>query len=105
VDIPKDERGSGEQEEEIPQQETDISTTNYQVSTEPTPDASISNDTLPTDEKQPEAEISEHTEEVQEPNLEHIYIIGSLRNTLTWVEKQIPEPVDEVAEIQSITYD
>jgi hypothetical protein len=42
VDILKDELGSGEQEEEVPQQEIDISTVDYQVSTEPAPDASIS---------------------------------------------------------------
>jgi hypothetical protein len=42
VDSPKDEPGSSEQEEEVPQQEIDISTVDYQVSTEPTPDASIS---------------------------------------------------------------
>jgi hypothetical protein len=41
-DSPKDEPGSGEQKEEAPQLEINISTTNNQVSTEPTPDASIS---------------------------------------------------------------
>jgi hypothetical protein len=96
VDSPKDELGSGEQEEEVPQQEIDISTVDYQVSTEPAPDASISAGTLPPDEKQPEAKLSEHTEEVQEPSLEQIYTIGSLGNMLTWGEQQIPEPVDEV---------
>jgi hypothetical protein len=105
VDSPKDELGSGEQEEEIPQQEIDISTTDYQVSTEPAPDSSILASTLPPDEKQPEAELLGHTEEVQEPSLEHIYTVGSLGNMLTWGEKQIPEPVDEVVDIQAITYD
>jgi hypothetical protein len=38
VDSPKDELELGEQEEEIPQQEADISTIDYQVSTEPAPD-------------------------------------------------------------------
>jgi hypothetical protein len=105
VDIPKDELGSGEQEEEVPQQEIDISTADYQVSTKPTPDASISAGTLPPDEKQPEVGPSEHTEEVQEPSLEQIYTIGSLGNMLTWGDQQIPEPVDEVTDIQAISYD
>jgi hypothetical protein len=61
VDSPKDEPGSGEHKEEVPQQEIDISTTDYQVSTEPTPNASILAGTLPPDEKQPEVELSEHT--------------------------------------------
>jgi hypothetical protein len=45
-----DEARLGEQKEEAPQQEIDISTTDYQVSIEPTPDASISTDTQPPDE-------------------------------------------------------
>jgi hypothetical protein len=61
--------------------------------------------TLPLDEKQPEAQLLGHTEEVQEPSLEHIYTVESLGNTLTWGEKQIPEPVDEVIDIQAIAYD
>jgi hypothetical protein len=32
-------------------------------------------------------------------------MIGSLRNTLPWGDQQIPEPVDEVANIQEISYD
>jgi hypothetical protein len=31
--------------------------------------------------------------------------VGTLGNTLTWGEKQIPEPLDEVVDIQSIAYD
>jgi hypothetical protein len=46
-----------------------------------------------------------HIEQVQEPSIEQIYTIGSLINTLTWGEKQIPELVDEVNDIQAITYD
>jgi hypothetical protein len=42
ADSLKDEPGSGEQKEEAPQQEIDVSMTDDQVSTEPTPDASIS---------------------------------------------------------------
>jgi hypothetical protein len=61
--------------------------------------------TLPADEKQPEAEPSKHIEEVQEPNLEKIRTVKSLKNTLTWGEQQIPELVDEVIDIQSITCD
>jgi hypothetical protein len=62
-------------------------------------------DTLPPNEQQPEAKILEHTEEVQEPSLEHVYTVGSLGNTLTWGEQQIPEPVDEVVDKQAIAYD
>jgi hypothetical protein len=77
----------------------------YQVSTEPTPDASISTGTQPPDEKQTEVGPSEHMEEVQEPSLEQIYTIGSLGNMLTWGDQQIPEPVDEVVDIHAISYD
>jgi hypothetical protein len=52
VDNPKDEPGSGEQKEEAQQQEIGISTTKDQVSTEPTPDASISIGTQLPDERQ-----------------------------------------------------
>jgi hypothetical protein len=62
-------------------------------------------DTLPVDEKKMEVEPSGHMEEVQEPILEQIHTVMSLGNTLTWGEQQIPEPVDEVTDIQSITYD
>jgi hypothetical protein len=41
----------------------------------------------------------------QEPILEHIHIAKSLGDTLTWGEQQIPEPVDEFADIQAIAYD
>jgi hypothetical protein len=61
--------------------------------------------TSPLDEKQPEAKLSGHTKEVQEPILEQIYTIGSLKNMLTWGEHKIPEPVDEVANIQAFSYD
>jgi hypothetical protein len=60
---------------------------------------------LPPYEKKLEAEPSGHTKVVQEPNIEHIYTIGSLGNTLTWGEQQIPKPVDEVFDIQEIAYD
>jgi hypothetical protein len=65
MDSPMDEPGSGEQKEEVPQQEINISTVDYQVSTKPTPDASISIDTQPLDEKQLEVEPSEHMEDYQ----------------------------------------
>jgi hypothetical protein len=44
-------------------------------------------------------------EEVQEPSLEQIYTIESLGNMLTWGDQQIPEPMDEVADIHAIAYD
>jgi hypothetical protein len=55
--------------------------------------------------KQIEARPSKHMEEVQEPSLEQIYTIGSLGNMLTWRDQQIPEPVDEFADIHAIAYD
>jgi hypothetical protein len=105
ADSPKDEPGSGEQKEEAPQQEINVSMTDDQVSTEPTPDASISIGTQLPDERQTEVGPSEHREEVQEPSLEQVYTIGSLGNTLTWGDQQIPEPMDEVADIHAIAYD
>lgn len=97
--------GSGGQKEEVPQQEIGTSTIDYQLSTEPTPGASVLVDTSPTDEQQMEAEPLRHMEEVQEPILEHVHTVGSLGNTLTWGEQLIPELVDEVADIQAIAYD
>jgi len=44
-------------------------------------------------------------DEIQELSLEQIYTIGSLGNMLTWGDQQIPEPVDEVADIHAIAYD
>jgi hypothetical protein len=41
MDNSRDELESGKKTKEIPQLEFDISTVNYQVSTEPTPDSSI----------------------------------------------------------------
>jgi hypothetical protein len=48
---------------------------------------------------------SENREETQDPSLEQVYTIGSLGNTLTWGDQQIPEPMDEVADIHAIAYD
>jgi hypothetical protein len=61
--------GSGGQKEEFPQQEIGRSKTDYQVSTKPTPGASVLVDTSPADEKQMEAKPSRHMGEVQEPIL------------------------------------
>jgi hypothetical protein len=62
-------------------------------------------DTSPVDEKQTKFEPLEHMKEVQEPILEQIHIDKSLGNTLIWGEKQIPNLVDEVTDIQAISYD
>jgi hypothetical protein len=105
ADSPKDEPGTDEQKEEAPRQEIDISTIDYQVSTEHTPDASTSIGTQLPDEKKIEAGPSEHKEKVQEPSFEQIYTIESLRNMLTWGDQQIPELIDEVADIHAIGYD
>jgi hypothetical protein len=50
MDNLRDEIGSSEQKEEIPQQEIDVSTSDCQVSIEPTLGSSILVDNLPTDE-------------------------------------------------------
>jgi hypothetical protein len=105
MDISRDEMGSGGQKKEVPQQEIDTLTTDYQVSTKPTLGASVLADTSPDDEKQMKTEPSGHMEEVQEPILEQVHTVESLGNTLTWGEQQIPEPVDEVVDIQSIAYE
>jgi hypothetical protein len=52
----RDELGSGKKEEEIPQQEINISIADYQVSTKPAPDSSILAGTLPVDEQRLESE-------------------------------------------------
>jgi hypothetical protein len=60
--ILRDDLGSGGQKEEIPQQEIGTSTTDFQVSIEPTPGSSVLVDTLPSDEKQRKVEPSGHME-------------------------------------------
>jgi hypothetical protein len=76
-----------------------------QVSIESIPDTSISIGTQMPDERQTEVGPSEHNEEALEPDLEQVYTIRSLGNKLTWGDQQIPEPVDEVADIHAIAYD
>jgi hypothetical protein len=57
------------------------------------------------DEKQVEVGSTKQSEEFREPTPEKIYTAGSLRNNLTWGDQQIPESVDEVADIYVISYD
>jgi hypothetical protein len=109
-DNSRDELGSGEQEEELQQLEIDTSTVDHQVSVEPVTVSPIKVDTPPADEHQMKVEPLEHTKvspvkEVQESVLEKIYMAGSLGNTLTWGDQQILEPMDEVVDIQVISYD
>jgi hypothetical protein len=54
----RDDIGSDDQKEEIPQQEIDISTTNFQVSTKPALGSLVLADTLPIDGKQMEVKPS-----------------------------------------------
>jgi hypothetical protein len=70
MDSSRDELGLGGHKEETPQQEINISTTNFQVSTEPAPSSLFLVDTLLVDEKQMKFEPSGHMEEAQEPILE-----------------------------------
>jgi hypothetical protein len=44
-------------------------------------------------------------EKGKEPVMEHFYTLGSLGNTLSWGDQQIPEPVDEVFDVKAISYD
>jgi hypothetical protein len=88
-----------------PQKEVDDSTAHEKVSIGSFPDVSISLDTQIPDKQQAEAEPSEYNEKVQEHDLEQVYTTGNLGNTLTWGDQQIPEPVDEVADIYAISYD
>jgi hypothetical protein len=37
--------------------------------------------------------------------MEHLYMTGSLGSTLSWGDQQIPEPVNEIINIQEISYD
>jgi hypothetical protein len=99
----KEELGSGGKKEEVQQQEIETSTIDHQVSTELITEYSILSDTSPIDEHQ--TKLKPPKLEVQEPVLEQIHTTGSLGNTLTLGEQQIPEPVDEVADIQVICYD
>jgi hypothetical protein len=41
----------------------------------------------------------------KETILEHFHTPGSLGNTLSWGDQPIPEPVDEVVDVQAISYD
>jgi hypothetical protein len=41
----------------------------------------------------------------KEPTLEHFHTPGSLSNAISWGDQPIPEPVDEVVDVQAITYD
>jgi hypothetical protein len=70
MEILRDELGSSEQEEEIPQQEIIISIANYQVSIKLSPNFLVLASTSPPNDQQPEVEPSGHIEEVQEPILD-----------------------------------
>jgi hypothetical protein len=79
VNTLKDYLRSNEPKEGAPQQKIGISMTDDQVSTEPTPDTSISIDTQTLDERQIEDGPSKHKDEVQEPSLEQVYTIRESR--------------------------
>jgi hypothetical protein len=44
-------------------------------------------------------------EKGKETALEHFHTPGNLGNFLTWGDQLIPEPVDEVVDVQAISYD
>jgi len=81
------------------------STVDGQVSNKYVPDISISPNIQIPDERQIEVEPTRQNDEVQEPTLEHVYTVGSMGESLTWGDQQIPESVDEVADIYAISYD
>jgi hypothetical protein len=66
--ISRDELGSGDQKKKFHSNEINISTVDYQVSTEPTLGSSVLADTLPADEKQLEAEPSRHYKRFRNPS-------------------------------------
>jgi len=41
----------------------------------------------------------------KEPITKHFYTPGSLGNTLSWGDQQIPEPIDKVDDVQDISFD
>jgi hypothetical protein len=88
-----------------PQKEINSSVADEKICNESMPDTSMFPNTQIPDERQVEVGPTRHSEEVREPNLEQIYTTGSLGNKLTWGDQQIPEPVDEVADIYAISYD
>jgi hypothetical protein len=88
-----------------PQKEINSSVADEQVSNEPIPDTSILPNAQIPDERQVGVGPARYSKEVRESNLEQIYTTGSLGNKLTWGDQQIPEPVDEVADIYAISYD
>jgi hypothetical protein len=87
-----------------PQKEIDSSAADEQEVTS-IPDTSILPNIQIPDEQQVAVGPARQRKEVQEPTLEQIYTTGSLENNLTWGDQQIPEPVDEVADIYVISYD
>jgi hypothetical protein len=102
---PKDKSELDESKERSPQKDVGDATTSIQESIELPPDTSIPLDTQVPDKQWEEAGPSEKNKEVQESDLEQIYTTDSLGNMLTWGDQQIPEPVDEVADIYAISYD
>jgi hypothetical protein len=102
---PKDKSELDVSIERSPQKDVDDATARIQESIELTPDTSIPLDTQVPNKHQEEVGPSEQNKEVQESDLEQIYTTDSLGNMLTWGDQQIPEPVDEVADIYAISYD
>jgi hypothetical protein len=96
---------SEESKKESPRKEINGSMANKKVSHELVPDIYILPINIILDEQQEEVSPTRHNKEVQEPNIQKIYTAGSLGNTLTWGDQQIPELVDEVAYIYANSYD
>ena len=109
-DNSKNNLGAGEQEEEMQQPEIDISTTELLANVDPSPTSLARKKTSSADEDQQKEKSPEHTgtsptKELKEPAMEYLYTVRSLVSTLSWGDQQIPEPVDEVVDIQEISYD
>jgi hypothetical protein len=90
-DVPETRAGSPKDKSELdvstersPQKEVSDATARIQESIELAPDTSIPLDTQFPNKHQEEAGPSEQNKEVQESDLEQIYTIGHLGNTLTW---------------------
>jgi hypothetical protein len=88
-----------------PLKEINSSAADEQVSNEPILDTSILPNAQIPDERKMGVGPARYTKEVRESNLGQIYTTGSLGNKLIWGDQQIPELVDEVADIHVISYD
>jgi hypothetical protein len=102
---PKDKLELDESEERCPQKDVGDAMASIQESIDLPPNTSIPLDTQVPDKQWEEVGPSQKIKEVQDSDIEQLYTTDSLGNMLTWGNQQIPELVDEVADIYAISYD